>query len=314
MIEELIFLVLGLAGLWIGADFLIKGSKNIAEHFGISHFLIGLAFISIGTSIPEIAVSIAGGLERLAGLETSGIVVGNKIGSALSQITLLFGILAFLVPLRIKKEVVFKQGGFLIASVLLVFALASDGFLSPLDGFIALGAYFCYYVYLWSNHIQHKKGRPITLRLLENIVYAITGIGLVLLTSNIVVKNGISFAESLGVSQSLVGILLIGLGTGLPELSVALASFKHKAMGISIGDLIGSNICDLLLALGAGTIISGFLVEPSILWFDLPVLLAFCVITLSFLYRKGKISKLEGAILISLFVAYALIKIFLSGN
>ena len=94
MIEQFVFVILGLIGLWLGADFLIKGTKNIAEHFGISKFFIGLVFVSIGTSIPEIAVSIAGGLDRLRGLETSGIVVGNKIGSALSQISLIFGILA----------------------------------------------------------------------------------------------------------------------------------------------------------------------------------------------------------------------------
>ena len=313
MVEELIFLILGLTGLWIGADFLIRGSKNIAEHFGISHFLIGLAFVSIGTSIPEIAVSIAGALDRLAGLETSGIVIGNKIGSALSQITLLFGILAFVTPLKIKKEIIFKQGGFLIASVILVFALALDGFLSTTDGLIALIAYLCYYIYLWSNHTTYKKGRPITLHLVQNFLYTIMGLGLVILTSNIVVKNGVSFAQSIGASQSLIGILLIGLGTGLPELSVALSSFKHKAMGISMGNLIGSNICDLLFALGAGTVISGFLVDPVFLWFDLPTLLIFSIITLSLLYKKGKLSRLNGAILISLFTIYALLKIFLIG-
>ena len=313
MIQQIIFLIIGLAGLWIGADFLIRGAKNIALFLGISYFFVGLAFVSIGTSIPEIAVSVVGGIDRLMGMETSGIVVGNKIGSALSQISLIIGILAFFMPLKLKRQEILKQGIFLIAAILLVFGLAYNGYLSRLDGVIAIIAYLIYYIYIWISNDKKRAGRPPNVKLLKNVLIAILGLIIVIFCSEIVVENGVALAQIWGVSQSLVGILIIGLGTGLPELSVAVASIRRKSVGISIGDLIGSNICDLLLALGLGTVISGFIVERVNLWFDLPVLLLFSLIVIYFFYTKGRLSKKEGVILISLFVIYALIKIFVVG-
>ena len=131
--------------------------------------------------------------------------------------------------------------------------------------------------------------------------------------ADIVIKNGINIASSLGVSESLIGILLIGLGTGLPELSVLIASVRRKAIGISLGDLIGSTICDILLALGVGVVISGFLVDKINILFDFPALLVFCGLALFFFYKKRSIGKKEGVILMVLFLLYALIKIFVTG-
>jgi len=313
MLEQFIFLLLGLIGLCVGADFLIKGIKNIAEHFGISQFFIGLALVSIGTSIPEIGVSIAGGLDRLVGIETSGLVVGDAIGSALSQISLLFGILAFLVPLTLKRKEILTHGSFLVAAILLVFGLGIDGYLSVIDGFILLGVYAFYLLYLWTSYPLKHRGRPIAIHLVSDLIYVAIGFVLVLFTANIVVDSGVFIASVFGISQSLIGIFLIGIGTGLPELSIALASFRHKTMAISMGDLIGSNICDLLLSLGIGTVISGFIVDPVHLWFDLPVLLLFSGIVIFFFYSGRRISKREGSILIGLFILYALVKFFVTG-
>jgi len=313
MYEPLIFFTVGLLGLWVGSDFLIRGVKSIAERFGLPHFFIGLAIVSVGTSIPEIAVSVAGGLDRLAGLETSGIVVGNAIGSSLSQISLLFGILAFLVPLQLKRGIAFKYGGFLIASVLLVFGLAYDGYLSKWDGWIAIGAYTLFYLFLISTINHSKRTLHPKTHIVQDIVYVILGLALVLYTSDIVVTNGVLLADLWGVSQSLVGVLLISIGTGLPELSVAIASFRQKAMGISMGDLIGSNICDLLLSLGAGTVISGFVVDPILLWFDIPVLLMLSFLIVTFWYTGRKISRFEGVFLLIIYGIYAYTRIFVTG-
>lgn len=313
MLQSLILAIVGLIGLSVGAHFLIKGSRNIARRMGISEFFIGLALVSIGTSIPEIGVSIAGGIDRLAGIETSGIVVGNKVGSALGQLSLIFGILAFLVPLRMRREYIVQQGGFLIASVLLVFGLAADGHLSRADGFVALMAYAAYYAFLLQSNFKYRDRKPRKSRMVQNVVYASIGLLLVLVTSDIVVDSAIEVATHFNVHQSLIGILLVGLGTGLPELAVAIAAWRQRAMAISMGDLIGSNICDLLLSLGAGTIISGFLVDPVLIWFDLPVLLLLSCVILYFLYTGRRISKVEGAALIAFFVLYSLTKIFVTG-
>ncbi len=313
MHDALIILIIGLIGLWFGADLLIKGAKNIAKHLGVSNFLIGLALVSIGTSIPEIAVSIAGALDRLKGIETSGIVVGDALGSALSQITLLLGILALFLPLVFKRAQVRRQGTFLIASVFIVFGLSADGYLSRLDGALALVAYGAYYLFIWSTADGKVGGPKPKADLLQDAVYSLIGLGLVLLTSQVVVTSGIALAEYWGVTQEIIGIFLIGIGTGLPELSVAIASFRHKAMDISLGNLIGSNICDLLFSLGAGTIISGFVVSRNMILFDIPALLFFSCVVLYFMYTGKRVSKREGTMLIGLFVLYAFIKIFVVG-
>lgn len=151
------------------------------------------------------------------------------------------------------------------------------------------------------------------MKLLQDVVYCLSGIALIWYASDLVIMNGIRLATSFGVRQSLIGILFIGLGTGLPELSVALSSYRRKSIDICLGDLVGSTICDLLLSLGAGTVISGFLVDSVNLYFDLPVLLGLCLLVFYFLYTRGRLSRKEGLILIALFLVYASLKVLVIG-
>ncbi|MBD3318476.1 hypothetical protein GF342_01050 [Candidatus Woesearchaeota archaeon] len=315
MVIDLVFVIVGLVGLWIGSDLLIKGVKTIATGFGLSHLFVGLAFVSIGTSIPEIAVSVSGALDRLAGFETSGVVVGNSVGSALNQVCLFMGILAFLVPLYLTRKETMRHGSFLIASALLVFGLAIDGTLSFIDGWIMIAAYITYYLITLLSEKVMKDGRESLDKklIVKNVFYGIFGLVIVLIMSDIVVRNAVHFAESLGVRQSLVGVLIVGFGTGLPEFSVAIASARQHAMAISMGNLIGSNISDLLLALGSGTVISGFVVDKVLVRFDLPVLIFFCFVVVGFLLTRQRISRLEGTIMILLFAIFTYLKLFVIG-
>ena len=227
--------------------------------------------------------------------------------------SLLFGILAFIMPLRLKRKVIVQQGIWLIAAVVLVFLLGSDGVLSKTDGAIAILTYLTYYIFTWRAYSKHRPGVHPKANILMDVVYGIGGLVLLWFASDLVIMNGIILATDLGVSQSLIGLLFISIGTGLPELSVALSSYHRKSIEISMGDLIGSSICDLLLSLGAGTVISGFLVASINLRFDLPVLLGFCLLVLYFLYTGRRISKRKGLLLIVLFLVYAAIKILVTG-
>lgn len=313
MLSQLVFLILGIAGLWVGSNMLVKGVKDFATAAGLSYFFIGVAFVSIGTSIPEIAVSIAGAVHGLNGADASGIVVGNAIGSALTQVSLFIGILAFLMPLYLTRREVFRHAGMLIAAILLVFGLGVDGSFGLIDGLVMIGAYIAYYLIMLTSEKVTREGSAnnLTTRAFRDVLYAVIGLGIVLVCSDIVVDNAIRLTQEWAVSQSLVGVLLVGFGTGLPELSVALASAKQRVMSISVGNLIGSNICDLLLSLGIGTTVAGFTVAPEILRFDIPVLLFLSGVLLLFWYTRQKISKLEGVILVSLYVTYVAIKLFI---
>ncbi|MBI5002905.1 sodium:calcium antiporter [Candidatus Woesearchaeota archaeon] len=314
MYIEIIIIIAGLIGLWYGSDLLLTSGKNIARHFGISDFFFGLAFVSIGTSIPEIAVSIAGAIDRLNGIETSGIVLGDKIGSAIVNITLFMGIFGLFIILRLKKKELITQSMSLIGSTVFFFLLAFDGVLSRGDGVLFLIAFGLYYAYLYKTEPVRTTERKPKLEVAKDIIFAIAGVLFIIVSSNAVVMHGVKLAEALGVNQTLIGIFLVGIGTGLPELSVMLASARHRMMSLSMGDLIGSNIVDLLLATGLGGLISSFIVDKRLLAFDIPALFIFSVILIYYLRKDSKITRVEGISLIILYLVYAIMAIRLNGN
>lgn len=294
----------GLLGLWFGSDLLIKSGKNIARHFGISDFFFGLVFVSIGTSIPEISVSIAGAIERLQGIETSGIVLGDKVGSAIVNITLFMGIFAYLTVLRLRQKNYSVQAMSLVGSVLFFFLLAYDGIISRLDAIIFLGVFFLYYLYLYHLEPDGKKEYRKPLEIVTDCVLAIVGVLFIILSSDAVVTHAVKLAELLGMNQTIVGLFLVGIGTGLPELSVLIMSARHKVMSLSMGDLLGSNVVDLLLATGLGGLVSSFLVDTRLLALDLPLLFLFTCIVLYFLRRNNTITRVRGSVLILLYLMY----------
>lgn len=314
MYIETIIVIAGLIGLWYGSDLLLKSGRNIVRHFGISEFFFGLAFVSIGTSLPEIAVSIAGAIDRLNGIETSGIVLGDKIGSAIVNITLFLGIFGLFLVLRLKKREYLTQSMALIGSTLFFFLLAMDGILSRGDALLFLIAFGLYYMYLYKTEPTRTIERKPRLDVTKDVIFAVAGILFIVLSSNAVVVHATKLAEMLGVNQTLIGLLLVGLGTGLPELSVMLMSARHRMMSLSMGDLIGSNIVDLLLATGLGGIISSFIVDKRLLSFDIPALFIFSLIIMYYLRKDNKITSREGISLIILYILYMIIAIQINGN
>lgn len=311
---EIIIVIAGLIGLWYGSDLLLSSGRNIVRHFGISEFFFGLAFVSIGTSLPEIAVSIAGAIDRLNGIETSGIVLGDKIGSAIVNITLFLGIFGLFLVLRLKKREYLTQSMALIGSTLFFFLLAMDGILSRGDALLFLIAFGLYYTYLYKTEPTRTIERKPRLDVAKDVIFAVAGILFIVLSSNAVVVHATKLAEMLGVNQTLIGLLLVGIGTGLPELSVMLMSARHRMMSLSMGDLIGSNIVDLLLATGLGGIISSFIVDKRLLSFDIPVLFIFSVIIMYYLRKDNKITRREGISLIILYILYMIIAIQINGG
>ncbi len=315
MYAELGLLIAGLLGLWFGSELAVNGAKNIAKHFRISAGFIGLTILSIGTSIPEIAVSIAGGIDRLAGLETSGIVIGNKIGSAANQLTLILGVVALFGVLAVKRRLLLREGLMLIGSIVILALLGFDGFFSVFDGWVLIMIYLLYMFTLSREEKVYEKfkGRRPEMDLWKDILRLVGGLLLVAFASNIVVENGVGLAAALGVTQTFIGIFVIGLGTGLPELAVSLAALKKGEVEMSVGNLVGSNICDLLFSLGVGTIIAGFIVPERILFYDIPALLLISGVAIYLFRQEMKLDKTDGLILIFLYFTYLGLRLYLFG-
>jgi len=309
--NELILLILGLIGLVLGTHLVIKASLNIAQHYKISTFFIGLTILSIGTDLPELVVDIRGALYRLAGTETSGLILGETVGTCMGQIALTLGILALFGTLILTKRELKRDALMMLVSVFLLFLVGSDGVITRLEGVIFMIIYVVYFYNLYrEEQVKEKVKKAPPLHLGWDILSLVAGFIFLVLCSDLVVKNGIGLATLWGVPQATIGAVVLGLGTSLPELAVTLGGMLKGAFRLSVGNLIGSNIFDVLFTVGIASAISGFNVSQNILHFDIPFLfLTSLIVVLLFAIRK-KINIKEAGLLIALYITYVVLRIF----
>ncbi len=309
--QEVLLILFGLTGLWLGTELVIKGAVNIAEYYKLSQVFVGLAILSIGTDLPEIIIAINASLHNAIGnTDTSGIIIGNAIGSSFSQISIVLGTAGLVGYLTLKKRHLFEDGVMLLGSVLLVILLGFDGNITRIDGIVLIVVYLIYYFRLFhQERIGKKIKKEFSKHIRKDIIYLIIGIIIIIFTSELVVDNSISFAEDFGIKQSFVGIIILGLGTSLPELAIALNGVRKKASGLSVGNLIGSNIFDMLIPVGMGATISELEIEKNLILFDLPFLFILSFIVLFFFYKKKGLQKIEAAVLVGIFVLYTTLKV-----
>ncbi|MBT4005169.1 MAG: calcium/sodium antiporter [Candidatus Pacebacteria bacterium] len=315
-----VLFIIGLVGLWAGADAVTKSSLGIARKIGLSETFIGMTILALGTDLPEVIVSVTGAIEQKAGVETAGLVIGNIIGSTMGQIALVLGVAGVLKVLEINKKEIIANGSIMIASALAFLLFAQDGFLSPTDGVFLLIGFVLYLVILGSNERKmsklakkHKKKKRIFERDRYPMWYFFVelAIGLVVIaaTSHLVISEGLVIAEMLNISQVLVGIIMIGVGTSLPELVVSINAILKGSSGLSVGNLIGSNIIDILLALGLSAAIGGWKVPHNITTFDLPFLMVTSIIIILFLLSRKKLERKESFLILALYYGYIMLKL-----
>ena len=315
MVAHAALLVLGLLGLWLGSVLAVNGGRNVALHLRLSPAFVGLTLLSVGTSVPEIAVSVAAGVDRLRGLDASGISVGTCVGSAINQLSVLLGVVAILAPLRIRPARLRREGIVLVGAIVAIWTLSLDGRLSRLEGW-AMMATYAGYVVLLTRVERTTEPRPGPRPLLHVAIDALRLVGGLLLVgfaSHAVVRNAVSLATAAGWSQAFIGIFLVGLGTGLPELAVSLAAIRRGEREMSISNLLGSNVCDLLFSLGAGVAVGGFTVPAPVRRVDLPALLLLTLCVLALLRRGFRLRRGEGLALVGAYVAYVVGRFLLLG-
>lgn len=309
----MLLIIIGLIGLWLGTKMIITGSLGIAKLFNLSHTFVGLGILAVGTDLPEVFVTINASILNLKGIETSGIITGNAIGSSISQITFILGVAGLFISFTMRKNELLRDGITLIFSIILLFAFGFDGTISRLEGLILLLVYVFYYILLMKSQKEHtddnSSGKIYSKSSLAALL--IIGFSILIFSSHLVVENAMLLAEKWGVAQSFVGIAIIGLGTSLPELAVSVGAAIRKSAGMSIGNIIGSNIFDGLVPIGIGGLISSTNIEKNILTYDIPVLMGITILVLLFLKTKKGISKQKGIFLIIIYIIYILTKLFL---
>ncbi|MEL6343561.1 MAG: calcium/sodium antiporter [Myxococcota bacterium] len=305
---ELFLIVVGVAGVIFGSEVAIRAAERVARRWGVSPLIIGLTLTSIGTSLPEISTNIAAGLSSRAGTDASGLLVGNIVGSCLSQITLLLGLTGLAAPLN-KPPGFLRDGLMMLAASGLMLLVCLDRQATPIEGVGLTLVYLIYIVVLVRSATQESEENGETNvdresgGVLWEIGKALGGLLLVLFCANLVVDNAVIVARAIGLSETLIG-LGIGIGTGLPEMAVALQAVRNKSADIGLGNLIGSNITDPLLSFSAGIVLHTAVVPPEVLYFDFPVWIGASVVAFLFIWTHDRLARWESGLLLGIFFAF----------
>ena len=302
LVIQVVLLLVGFLFLIKGADIFVEGASSVAGYLKIPTLIVGLTIVAFGTSMPEASVSIVSSLSG-----SNAIAVSNVIGSNLFNILVIIGLCATLKNLPLDKVVVKRDIPILVlVSALLVAFIVTDWILGSVEGAILLCLIVIYVAYLVYDARKDKKSQEVekpSISVLRSIIYIVVGLIGIILGGNFVVDGASYIALAFGMSETLVGLTIVAIGTSLPELITSLTALKKGETGIVIGNVIGSNIFNILFVLGASSAISAMTLSPTLL-IDLILLLVTAVICLIFAYTDTKFDKKEGLIFLAIFIAY----------
>ncbi|MBU2677559.1 MAG: sodium:calcium antiporter [Gammaproteobacteria bacterium] len=307
---EFALLILGLAGLWFGTEVTIHGAVSIAKRYGVSEFIIGVVILSIGSDLPELAIAVDAGLKNLAGGDYSDVVVGSALGSSLGQIGFVLGFVGLLSYLTLPRGVIYRHGSTLLGSLLLVALFGYDGIVTVAEGLALILVYAIYLVALL-NEVNGGAGVEQSggLSFRRSMIYIAVGLTIVVGSAELTVSSAVDVARMLGLSDAVVAIILIGLGSSLPELTISISAVLKGHHRMSVGNLIGSNVFDTLVPIGAAAVIAPLSFDAGMLRFELPYLFfVTAAVIFFFLHRRG-IQRWEAAIVLALYCAYVLVKL-----
>ena len=308
---EIVWLLLSMVILYFGAEGLVSGASSFAKRIGISPLVIGLTIVSIGTSAPELVVSVKAALNGQSALS-----IGNVLGSNMFNIGIILGIAAIIYPLAAKRQLLRFDVPVMIATSVLFLIVFMDGRISRIEAFLFIALFLAYTIYLFvsSKKTTGKKQEEDTIRLYKHWIIdtAFIGIGLVGLIygSNLLVDNAIIIAQRLGMSEAMIGLTIVAAGTSMPELATSVVAAVKKRSDIAIGNVVGSNIFNILFILGVAGLI--YPIEtPDINFIDSLFVVGLGVFLWIFMKMQSRVNRWEGAILVGFYIAYFVYKLFL---
>ncbi len=300
---------LGLTLLVAGGDLLVRGAARLASLARVSPLVIGLTVVAFGTSAPELAVTVAA-----VGRGEPHLALGNVVGSNITNLLLIMGMAAVVTPLAVSRRVVRLDVPILITASVVVVLLALSGTIGRVQGALLLGAGIAYTVVMIK--LARRTDEPSTTlslgptprrrRIVTDVAITAAGLALLVAGSRWLVMAATAMAEALGISQLAIGLTIVAIGTSLPELATTIVAGVRNQADMAVGNILGSNLFNLLLVLGAGAAVSpvGIGVPATAMAFDLPVMLAVTVATLFILYTGHCLSRWEGALFLAYFAGY----------
>ncbi|TCK17561.1 cation:H+ antiporter [Thiogranum longum] len=312
MWTQLVALLAGFALLVWGAERFVMGAASTARLLGVSPLLIGLTIVGFGTSAPEILVSLMASLN-----DNPGLAVGNAIGSNITNVALILGVTAILVPLSVHSGTVHRELPILLGTTVVAWLLLIDGRLDFADGLILLSGLIIMLTWvIWLGlhsrdkdpiEAEYAAEIPTNMTLGRSLFWLLFGIVILVASSRLLVWGAVEIAEAFGVSDLVIGLTIVALGTSLPELAASIASALKNEPDIAIGNVIGSNMFNLLAVLGIPGIIRPDAVDAAVLSRDMPVMVALTVALLIMAWGfrgEGRINRLEGTVLLACYIGY----------
>lgn len=306
ILYSLAVFIFGLIFLYLGGEGLVKGSSRLARAMGINPVLIGLTIVAFGTSAPELVVSIIAAFKG-----SNDLIMGNILGSNIANIGLILGISALIYPISIKLTLIKVELPFMISISILLLLLSQNLIIGHFEGailfilLISMIIYSCYDAFKEPKEIEKEFSELVQVdrSYYKNILYIVFGIIGLSIGAKLLVDSAISIAQSLGVSQALIGITAVAIGTSLPELTTSVIAALKRESGIIIGNIIGSNIFNIGI-LGIISVLKPIEMKQHLLEFEFCIMILFSIILLPIMKTGFKIAKTEGLLLLLFYLMF----------
>lgn len=318
VLSDFLWLILGLILLYFGAEWLVKGSKEISLKLGISPLVVGLTVVAFGTSAPELLVSLQANLQNPP---KGDIALGNIVGSNICNIALILGVGALIRPIEVHLQIVKREMPVLLVVSGIFLWFLRDGVIAPLEGMALFAGIIIYTV----SNFRQAKSEPDsatleefaedeiaaalqadTKRMLLDFGLIILGIGALVIGANRLVFGGSNIADYFGVSDAVIALTVVAFGTSLPELATSVVAALRKQGDLIIGNAVGSCIFNILCVVGLTASIAPIARTPELLNADLLVMLALTVTIFPFMWSRRRLSRLEGGVLLAIYLSYVI--------
>ncbi len=309
--QDLLLILLGIGLLTAGGEALIRGALAIAGRMGISPLLSGLLIVGFGTSTPELVVSIDAALS-----ESPDIAVGNVVGSNIGNILLILGLCAAITPLAVKPLALRRDALVMVGATVMFLALAAGGLFGRAEGAVLFVGLVAYLIWAYRSEAIHNaparevheaESQEVTAlpgSMPAMVAATVGGLALLIAGSRVLITGAVNMAQHLGVSEAVIGLTLVAVGTSLPELTVGVMAALRRHADVAVGNILGSNIFNLLGILGISALVHPVVVNPRIIAFDQWVMLASALLLVVFLHTGQRLSRGEGMALLACYAGY----------
>ena len=299
----ILLLLAGLVLLLVGGEVLVRGASSLAERFGMPHFVVGVVVVGFGTSTPELVTSVEAAL-----VGSPGIAVGNIVGSNIANILLILGLAAVLSPIAVQRATLRQDGSVALLAAFACLGLAFIGAIDRLTGALLVAGLVAY-IYVTIRHpacpaCPPEEDAPPLPSLPLALVLSVAGLAVVMLGADLLVTSAIALARSSGVSESVIGLTIVAVGTSLPELATSVIAAFRKQADIALGNILGSNIYNVLGILGVTALVEPMTIPADIADSDVWVMVAATLLLLVFATTGRRICRLEGVGFLALYGGY----------